>query len=183
MCIMEWKTIKGFENYEVSNEGEVRNITTGLVLKPRDNGAGYLYVDLYVNKEAARRYIHRLVAETFIPNTNNKPEVNHIDEDKANNSVSNLGWVTAKENSNYGTKTERMKNNLEWKKSNAENLQRLRESNSKPIIVIYRDSTYEDYPSASIAARELGLNQGNIWRVLNGKYKTTGGLKFEYAEE
>lgn len=178
---MEWKKIKGFENYEVSDEGKVRNITTGFVLKQEDN-RGYLRVVLYINGKKTHKKIHRLVAEAFIPNPDNKPQVNHRDEDKKNNSVRNLEWVTAKENSNYGTRTQRMKNNPEWKKSNAEHLQRLHESNSKPIIVIYRDNTYEKYPSAAMAAQDLGLWRAHIVQVLKGQRKTTGGLRFEYAE-
>ena len=176
-----WKDIKGFDNYEVSTEGQVRNITTGHILKPRDNGRGYLEVGLHINKKRTHKYIHRLVAEAFIPNPNNKPEVNHIDEDKTNNSVNNLEWLTHKENNNYGTKNERMKNNSSWRKNRAELLQKLRESNSKPIIVIYRDNTYEEFPSATVAAKELGLWQQHIVDVLKGRAKTTGGLKFEYA--
>ena len=114
-----WKDIKGFDNYEVSTEGQVRNITTGHILKPRDNGRGYLEVGLHTNKKRTHKYIHRLVAEAFIPNPNNKPEVNHIDEDKTNNSVNNLEWLTHKENNNYGTKNERMKNNSSWRKNRA----------------------------------------------------------------
>lgn len=179
---MEWKKIKGFNNYEVSNEGEVRNIDTGKVLKQEDN-RGYLRVILYVNGKKTHKKIHRLVAEAFIPNPDNKPQVNHIDENKKNNSVGNLEWATAKENSNYGTRTQRIINNTEWKKSNTEHLQRLHESNSKPIILVYRDNTYEEYPSATIAAQDLGLWRPHIVSVLKGRRKTTGGLKFKYAEQ
>lgn len=178
---MEWKKIKGFENYEVSNEGEVRNVKNGYILKQEDNG-GYLRVTLYVNGKHTHKKIHRLVAEVFIPNPENKPQVNHIDEDKTNNCVENLEWASAKENSNYGTRTQRMKNNPEWKKSNAKHLQRLHESNSKSIIVIYQDDTYEEWPSAAIAAQDLGLWRAHIVDVLKGQRKTTGGLRFEYAE-
>jgi len=174
-----WKDIKGFENYEVSTEGQVRNKTTGRILKPYDNGRGYLEVSLSVNGKRAAKTVHRLVAKSFIPNPENKPEVNHIDEDKTNNGVKNLEWMTSKENANYGTRTDRMKNNPEWCKS----LQRLIESKSKPIYVLYPEGTDEYYPSATIAARELGLHQGNMSSVLKGRRKTTGGLKFEYAEE
>jgi len=178
-----WKDIKGFENYEVSDIGQVRNKTTGCILKGQDNGRGYLEVGLHSNKKRKHKYIHRLVAEAFIPNPNHKPEVNHMDEDKTNNHVSNLEWVTHRENNNYGTKNERMKNSPGWRKNRTELLQRLRESNSIPIIVIYEDNTYEEYPSASVAARELGLWRQNIVDVLKGRAKTTGGLRFEYAEE
>lgn len=178
-----WREIEYFNNYEVSTDGKVRNKKTRRVLKPIDNGQGYLQVDLYVNGKGTSKRINRLVAEAFIPNPEKLPQVNHINEIKADNRVDNLNWMTAKENANHGTRTERMKNNHEWKKKHAEQLQRLCESNSMPIIVIYRDNTYEEYPSAKIAAQELELNKGHICDVLKGRRKTTGDLRFEYAEE
>ena len=74
-----WKSINGFNNYEISSLGRVRNITTGKVLKPILNGYGYYKVILYNNK-AYTRFIHRLVAENFISNPENYPCVNHKDE-------------------------------------------------------------------------------------------------------
>lgn len=163
---MEWKKIKGFENYEISNEGEVRNIITGLVLKQADNGRGYLEVGLHINKKRKHKYIHRLVAEAFIPNPESKPEVNHIDENKTNNNVSNLEWVTRTENNNYGTHNER-----------------LGISRSKPIYVLYPDGTEEYYSGVRIASRALGIHDSSIVAILKGRYKASSGLKFEYAEQ
>lgn len=159
-----WKTIEGFENYEVSTEGEVRNKNTGRVLKQWLNENGYFQVVLCLNGKKTVKRVHRLVAEAFIPNPDNNPQVNHIDEDKTDNLVENLNWMTAKENSNYGTSTQRQAENI-----------------SKPIIAIYRDNTYEEFPSATIAAKELGLWQQNIVKVLKGKRNKTGGLRFRYA--
>ena len=68
---------------------------------------GYLVVKLCKNNIRSNKKIHRLVAQAFIPNPENKPQVNHIDEDKTNNMVSNLEWMTAKENTNHGTRNER----------------------------------------------------------------------------
>jgi len=157
-----WKDIKGFDNYEVSTDGQVRNKKTGKVLKPRVNRGGYLSVVLYSNGKAISKYIHRLVAIAFIPNPENKPEVNHIDEDKTNNQVENLNWMTGKENINYGTRTERTQ---------------------IPIYALYPDGTDEYFPSAHAAARVLDLYQGSIVNVLIGRAKTYHGLRFEYAEE
>lgn len=107
-----WKIINDFPSYEVSTEGEVRNRLTGKTLKPYSNrvqpGRGYLKVRLtsepYKTKQV---YVHRLVAEAFIPNPDNLPQVNHIDEDHENNKVENLEWCTHKYNVNYGTAQER----------------------------------------------------------------------------
>lgn len=175
----EWRDVLGIENYEVSTDGEIKNKKTGRALKFQDNGHGYLLVDLWVNGKRTRKLVHRLVAEAFIPNPDNKPQVNHMNERVDDNRVFNLNWMTSKENINYGSHNKRLSESLK----NSEKLQKLHESQSKQIIIIYRDNTYEEYPSATTAARELGLNQGNIVKVLKGRLKTTGGLRFEYAED
>lgn len=82
------------ENYEVSNFGRVRNITTGYILKPYRTRGKYLNVRL--NNKSYK--VHRLVGIAFMPNPENKPQINHIDSNKQNNNVNNLEWVTPKEN-------------------------------------------------------------------------------------
>lgn len=103
----EWKKIDGFEVYEVSNTGSVRNSESGLILKQTLNTGGYPSVTLVTKEKRKCATIHRLVAAAFIQNPDNLPEVNHIDEDKTNNTVENLEWVTKKENMNHGTRTQR----------------------------------------------------------------------------
>lgn len=95
------------ELYEVSNYGRVRNKKTKRFLTQHDNGKGYLFVSLWRNNKGKREYVHRLVALAFIPNPDKKPTVNHKDEDKQNNYVENLEWMTYKENNNYRTHNER----------------------------------------------------------------------------
>lgn len=113
-----WRDIKGYENsYQVSSFGNVRSLDRvvtasngrkcnfkGKTLSPVHNKAGYLYVNLLKKGQLKSKTIHRLVAEAFIPNINNKPQVNHVDENKRNNHIDNLEWVTIKENANHGSR-------------------------------------------------------------------------------
>ena len=115
-----WKDVAGYEGvYQVSNLGRVRSVDRtvqysdgrkgiykGKTLKPSKSKKrrNYLYVTLSYNQKTMYKSVHRLVAETFIENTGNKSEVNHIDGDKDNNKVSNLEWVTSKENSEHAVK-------------------------------------------------------------------------------
>lgn len=108
-----WKDIKGFEGiYQISNFGNVRSldrrvvnhkngatrIVPGMILSPWDNGNGYLVVSLNDKRKRKNFYVHRIVAEHFIDNPENKPCVNHLDYNKYNNCVSNLEWCTQIEN-------------------------------------------------------------------------------------
>ena len=103
-----WQISKKLPKYEISVRGEIRNAKTKRVLKAQSNGTGYLRI-----KIAGSSYnMHRLVAETFIPNLNALPQVNHIDGCKTNNSVANLEWVTQSENIKHAFKTGVMKSNL-----------------------------------------------------------------------
>ena len=94
----EFKTIKGFENYEVSYLGNVRNIKTGKILKPGIDSHGYYRLSLYINGNEYKKHIHKLIAEYFIENPYNKKCVDHIDNDRLNNNINNLRWVSYQEN-------------------------------------------------------------------------------------
>ena len=112
-----WKDIKGYEgSYQVSNLGRVKSLertfidkighkqhTKERILKQFTASHGYLQVDLYNGSSKKKRLVHRLVCEAFHENTENKPCVNHIDENKTNNVASNLEWCTYEENNNHGT--------------------------------------------------------------------------------
>lgn len=163
-----WKDIKEYEGlYQVSNLGRVKRVTTGIILKGSKDRGGYLVVNLSKNNIGSMKKIHRLVAQAFIPNPENKPEVNHIDEDKTNNMLSNLDWMTRKENNNHGTRTDRMA-----------------KTRSIPIIAInIKTGESQEFKSTKECVKQLGLHQPSITHVLKGRRKQTGGYTFKYKEE
>ena len=93
-----FRTINGYEKYEVSNLGNIRNKLTTQLLKPCNTGKGYLSVSLLKNKKAKTMRVHRLVAFAFLDNPLNKPFIDHIDNQRTNNNLNNLRWVTNQEN-------------------------------------------------------------------------------------
>ena len=98
-----WKKIKGFENYSINENGEVRNDSKNSIKKSYFNKKnGYYYIDLCKCDKSYKRPIHRLLAEAYIPNLNNKPTVDHIDGDRKNNSLNNLRWATYSEQGTIG---------------------------------------------------------------------------------
>ena len=172
-----WLPIEGYENlYEVSNLGRVRRLESvvtnkagvtrkfpGKILKPGTRQNGYLGVVLCKNGIVRSFLLHRLVASAFIPNPDNGfCVVNHLDENKQNNSVENLEWCTQKENVNYGTRNKRAS-----------------EKRQKPVLCIELNQIFQ---SLTDAAKQLSLSVGNISWVLTGRSKTAGGYHFEYAE-
>lgn len=162
-----WKDIEGYEGlYQVSNLGRVKRITTNRILKSSKHVSGYLMVNLSKNSVTSHQRIHRLVAQAFIPNPENKHDINHIDENKTNNHVSNLEWVTAQENSNHGTRNERISKML-----------------SIPIIATnLKTRELTEFYGINDCARQLELQASNITHVLKGRRKQTGGYIFEYCE-
>ena len=160
-----WKDIKDYEGlYQVSSFGRVKSFYTNRILKGSEDSWGYLQVKLYKNGIKSNKKMHRLVAQSFIPNPENKPEVNHIDENKTNNKLSNLEWSTAKENSNHGTRTERMA-----------------KTRSIPIIATnIKTGESQEFYGAAECARQSGLDNSHIAKVLKGRYKQTGGYTFKY---
>lgn len=112
-----WKPIIGYENlYKINNYGEVLSLRSNKILKPNNNGIGYFIIQLCKNGKRKNYLIHRLVAEHFLDNPNNLPEVNHKDEDKSNNFVNNLEWCEHKYNMNYKQLQKRQQISKEYNK-------------------------------------------------------------------
>lgn len=159
------KDIKGYEGlYAVTSCGRVWSYRNNRFLKAiKNTKTGYWYVNLYKNKVATKYYIHRLVAEAYIPNINNLPEINHKSEDKSQNFANNLEWCDRTYNINYATRNERAAKALS--------------------VQIYCIELNEIFNSSHDAARQLNINQGHIWECCNGKRKTEGGYHWSYTDE
>ena len=161
-----WKPVEGYEGlYEVSNTGKVASLNyngTGQrkELKPTKAHHGYLNVRLYKEGRWKGVRLHRVVANAFIPNPHSLPEINHKDENPANNAVSNLEWCNHKYNCNYGTRIERQSKSMVNGKL------------SKAIVSILPDGTVEEYPSMAEASRQLKCSQGRISDCCLGKIET-----------
>lgn len=170
-CIEEiWKPIEDFKNkYEISNLGRIRN-KKNKILKPSDNGHGYLKINLRKNNKTYNNYVHRLVALAFIPNLNNLPEINHINENTYDNNVNNLEWCSSKYNANYGNRNKKCqykKQLLYGKKVKQYDLE------GKYITTMYM---FE-------AIKLKKVYYASLIRCCKGIYKTCGGYIWKYSNE
>ncbi|UOW66895.1 NUMOD4 motif-containing HNH endonuclease [Paraclostridium bifermentans] len=169
-----WEEVPGFEGkYKVSNLGQVKTfnfMNTGKerVLKLTPDRKGYLKVNLYGKDKHINMQVHRLVAQAFIPNQENKPQVNHKDGNKQNNKINNLEWVTNQENIIHAHK-----NGLTNPASNKTMLGKFGELNprSKKVRCV---TTGEVFGSIREAGREYKLNYRHISACCKGKLKTSG---------
>lgn len=111
---MKWKILKENENYSINEKGEIKNNITKKILSPSINkDSGYYQIDLWKNNKSRKYTLHRLVANNFIPNLENKPTVDHIDGNRLNNNISNLRWATYSEQNSrfntFGVRSEKIK--------------------------------------------------------------------------
>lgn len=171
-----WKDIEGYENlYQVSNLGRVKSLGNGKsrkekILKPRKQSNGYLTVILCKEGEGKNYLVHRLVAQAFIPNPLNLPQVNHTTEDKTMNAVECLEWCTAEYNNSYATRNVRIsKANINGKLS-----KKVRQYSLEGEFI-------KEFPSASEIQRQLGFANNNISSCCLGKRKTSNGYIWKYA--
>lgn len=154
-----WKPIKGYEKYLISNKGNVKNIN-GKIKKINYGICAYGYLDLWKNNKGTKFRVHRLVAETFIENTFNKEQVNHIDGNKKNNCVNNLEWVTPKENIRHA-----IENDLSSIKYGSKNLSsKLKEEDVKYI----RDNAKKNKTVKELSIM-FNVSTTNIYNILNNK--------------
>ena len=151
------KVLKDFDGkYAATEDGRIYSFATKKFLKSQVTKKGYLTVRLGRGHNYKNYRVHRLVADTFIPNPGNLPEVNHKDEDKTNNSVSNLEWCTQDYNLHYGS----------------------REHLSKKVYCVELDKTFLN---ARAAFKELGIKDYRIRYCCKGRRKTAGGYHWQYA--
>ncbi|MDD3029819.1 MAG: HNH endonuclease [Alphaproteobacteria bacterium] len=165
-----WKPVNGYEGvYEVSSEGRLRNVRSNKVLGENSRSQGYVQDALCKNGRRLQMRRHRIVAEAFIPNPENKREVNHKNGDKSDNSVENLEWVSHRENADHAWRT---------------GLTSAPPANMPRMVKQYyegaRIATYGSIKEASLSNR---VSEEDICKCCKGKRKSAGGFTWTYAKE
>lgn len=176
--IEKWKDINGYEGlYQISSFGNVKSLNRvvdrgfsklplkGKILKPNNNG-GYLYVILSKHCVTKTAFIHKLVAEAFIPNPDNLPCVNHKDENSQNNYVDNLEWCTYSYNNSY--------NGLAKKKGKLK---------QKTVLQYDLNGSFiREWKNSEVASKYYGITTRAIYNCCQGRTKTSGGYKWTYKK-
>ena len=161
-----WINSSKYPNYAVSDHGRVKKISTDKVLIATNDSRGYPAVTIIDDNGQHTKNVHRLVAETFIPNPEHKRTVNHKDGNKSNNHISNLEWNTLSENVTHA-----YANGLKQRPDNA----------GSPKRAVRIVETGEVFESIGECARSINGDQAHICNCLSGRYHTHKGFHFEYA--
>jgi hypothetical protein len=173
-----WKEVDGFDNYEVSNQGNVRNIKTGRILKPGLDNYGYQLVVLSSNKKTHTKKVHRLVLLSFARNTENKATVNHINGIKTDNRIENLEWSTNSENCLHAfSELNRTPSRAMLGKFGKNH------NNSKPIIQYKDGIEVGRYEGQMDAFRKTGISFKHISEACHGKIKSSGGFQWSFENK
>ena len=152
--------------------GTIHRIKEKILVPVLDN-KGYQFVGLHKNGKRKDMKVHRLVAMAFIPNPENKPMVNHKDENPLNNCVDNLEWCTASYNANYGTRNQRC----------VQNRRSYKLGDNPSAKAVFCEELNKTFDCAIRAKEELGIDASSIAKVCKGKLKTAGKLHWRYANE
>lgn len=174
----KWAYIYGFPGYMISNKGRVWSTKTKIFLKNKQlDDHEHLGVGLYKDGTCHYKYIHRLVADAFIPNPNNLPIVRHLYDDSTQNTVDDIEWGTQKDNMLDAI------NNKTFYYFTDEDRYFGNENRMIPVVAINLNTNEELYfRSQGEASRELKIPQGNIWKVLNNQRSTAGGYIFRKGD-
>lgn len=170
---MNSKPIKDFEDlYLIYEDGSVWSLTRKRFLSQDPHTSGYLRVTLWKEGKGIHKYVHRLVAEAFLPNPDNLPQVNHKDENKHNNCIDNLEWMSALDNTRYGTGIKRR-------------IEKQINSPKRSRKIIQYDLNMTEvarYPSIMEAQRITGYANTNISKACKETFRTVGGYYWRYEE-